>query len=282
MRHRVAARFLTVPALVAASLAWSLPARADVDGFAVNINKAPGTFIVGKDPLTLTAAVSTDRGGQRCSKVRWQLDIKTDGISIDQLRISRIEDDKPFQVRARVGDEDAQLVDVQLDPGQLCQNQTVSSRWDIAFAGPDDGQVDFTVRALDENGRQLSSDDTTSQVLTAVSATPTDSPTESPSPSATPTDDATTGNDDNASGDDATGQNAATDTPQGAGTSDDAAAAGDLNPTSGTPSVLGPGLIIGAVLVFLGVSLLLRIRTRNRKAAQAELPTGFYTMPRRR
>jgi hypothetical protein len=279
MRHRVAARFLTVPALVAASLAWSLPARADVDGFAVNINKAPGTFIVGKDPLTLAAAVSTDRG-ERCRKVRWQLDIKTDGISIDQLRISRIEDDQPFQVRARVGDEDAQLVDAQLDPGQLCRNQTVSARWDIAFAGPDDGQVDFTVRALDENGRQLSSADMTSQVLTAVSATPTGTPTDSPaeSPSPTPADDATTGDDGTA-----TGQDAATDTPQDNSTSRNTEPVGALNPTSGTPTVLGPGLIIGAVLVFLGVSLLLRIRTRNRKAAaEAEIPTGFYTMPRRR
>jgi hypothetical protein len=32
------------------------------------------------------------------------------------------------------------------------------------------------------------------------------------------------------------------------------------------PSLLGPGLIIGAVLVFLGVSLLLRLRLRNRGA----------------
>jgi hypothetical protein len=42
------------------------------------------------------------------------------------------------------------------------------------------------------------------------------------------------------------------------------------------------------VLVFLGVALLLRIRTRNRKAEpawQAEtqtLPTGFYSAPPRR
>jgi hypothetical protein len=59
-----------------------------------------------------------------------------------------------------------------------------------------------------------------------------------------------------------------------------------LDPAAGTPSLLGPGLIIGAVLVFLGVALLLRLRTRNRPEQQPAwqahtqtLPTGFYSPP---
>ena len=106
-----------------------------------------------------------------------------------------------------------------------------------------------------------------SRVVTAVAA----KPSASASPSPTATDDEET-----AVVDDPT-------TP-----AQDPTSAAALNPASGTPSVLGPGLIIGAVLVFLGVALLLRIRTRNRKeqpAWQAEtqnLPTGFYSMQQRR
>ena len=49
----------------------------------------------------------------------------------------------------------------------------------------------------------------------------------------------------------------------------------------GTPSLLGPGLIVGAVLVFLGVGLLLRLRIRNRglKNQRNLTPTSFYPAP---
>jgi len=270
MRHRVTARWTTALALVAASLAWSAPASADVQGFAVNLGQAPATFTIGK-ARTVTAVASTDRA-RRCLKVRWALVVRTEGVSLDQIKITRIENGQGFPVRAQLNGDEAQVLDTRLDPGQLCRNQTVTGRWDISFAGPDDGKVTFEARALEIGGRQLSSAALTSRVVTAVAAKPSPTPSKSPSPSpsASPIEEATEPvADENAPADDPTSQAAA------------------LKPAAGTPSVLGPGLIIGAVLVFLGVALLLRIRTRNRKqpAWQAEtqtLPTGFESMPRRR
>ena len=269
MRHRATARVLTALALVAAFLTWSAPASADVPGFAVNLGQAPATFTIGKAARTMTAVVSTDRG-RRCVKVRWSLVIRTEGISLDQVRVNRIENGQSFPVRAQLTDDEARVVDNQPDPGQLCRNQTVTGRWDVGFTGPDDGKVTLEARAS-EGGRLLSSAELTSRVVTAVAAKPSATPSAPASPTATapPAEEAT-----EAVADDRT---APSEEPTTAA----------LNPAAGTPSVLGPGLIIGAVLVFLGVALLLRIRTRNRRdpAWQAEtqaLPTGFNTMPRRR
>jgi hypothetical protein len=270
MRHRVSARVTTALGLVAASVAFALatspaPASADVDGFQVAMGQTPATFTIGKEARTLTAVASTDRE-RRCFKVRWALVIRTDGVSLDQIRVNRIENGQTFRVRAQLGADEARITDVAPDPGQLCRNQTVTGRWDISFVGPDNGRVTFEARALD-GGRVLSSADASSRVVTAVAAKPSASASASPSPAG-----------------DATEQAVADETPIAQRSSTSAA----LVPTGGTPSVLGPGLIIGAVLVFLGVALLLRIRTRNRKAdpawqAQTQtLPTGFYSMPQDR
>ncbi|MEU4240636.1 hypothetical protein [Actinoplanes sp. NPDC026619] len=270
MRH-LAARVVTALALVAASLAWTSPASAAVQGFAVDIGQSPATFTIGKDASTLTAIASTERQQRRCVKVRWSLTVRTDGISLDQVRVNRIEDGQSFRVRAQLTADEARITDTQLDPGQLCRDQTVSGRWDIAFTGPDNGQVTFEARALDATGRELATASLNSRVLSPVAAKPT-ATSPAPTPSKTATDP-----------DEQVNDNAATPAPA------DTTSAAALKPASGTPSVLGPGLIIGAVLVFLGVALLLRIRSRNRKtdppAWQTEtqtLPTGFYSMPRRR
>jgi hypothetical protein len=275
MRHRVAARFTTALALVAASLFWGpglfwgpvSPAAAAVDGFDVSVGQQPGTFTIGKAARTLTAVATTDRE-RRCRKVRWSLTIRTEGVSLDQLRINRVENGGSFRVRTQVSADEARFLDAQVDPGQLCRGQTVTGRWDVAFAGPDSGTVTFEASALDVGGRELASTSTTSRVVSPVAATP------SATPSATETAAPDDGADDQAAADDQA--------PAGA---DESAAA--LNPAAGTPSVLGPGLIIGAVLVFVGVALLLRLRTRNRRdpAWQTEtqmLPTGFYNAPRRK
>jgi hypothetical protein len=255
-------------------LAWTTsPASAAAEGFAVNIGDNPATFTIGKQARTLTAVATTERQ-RRCVKVRWSLTVRTDGVSLNQVRINRIENGQAFPVRAQLNEDAARVLDVQLDPGQLCRDQTVTGRWDISFTGPDNGEVTFQARALDATGRELASSSLSSRVLAPVAAKPTSaapSPSSSPSPSRTPADEA----DDQQAADPTT--------PAAQRTS-----AAALNPASGTPSVLGPGLIIGAVLVFLGVALLLRIRTRNRKADPAwqtetqTLPTGFYSMPRRR
>jgi hypothetical protein len=282
MRHRLPARINAALALVAASLAIlsltilstlavAAPAAAAVDGFAVKLGGSLATFTVGKQTHSLTAEASTDRE-RRCFKVRWQLTIRTDGISLDQLRVNRVENGQSFRVRAQLGDDAARITDVAADPGQLCRNRTVTGRWDISFTGPDNGRVTFEARALDVGGRELATASATGRVISPVAAKPSPS-SASPSPSKSPTPETT----------EAVVDDQAAPTP-----GETSAAA--LNPAAGTPSVLGPGLIIGAVLVFVGVALLLRIRTRNRKdqqqpAWQTEtqaLPTGFYSMPNRR
>jgi uncharacterized membrane protein len=169
-------------------------------------------------------------------------------------------------VRATVQDDTAVVVDADLDPGELCRGRTVTGRWDIAFTGPDDGSVTFEARAADVDGRVLSSATATSRVISSVADRPSPTPTattESPAPD-----------------EEEPSEEATADTPRNERTSSESTA---LERTSGTPSVLGPGLIIGALLVFLGVGLLLRLRTRNRAlAAESALPTGFYSRPRRR
>jgi hypothetical protein len=264
--RRLAGRVTTALALVAASLIWSAPAMADVPGFEVNIGESPATFTVEKNARSLTAVVSTDRGG-RCRKVRWALVVRTEGVGLDQLRIGRVENDQSFDVQARVEGDAAVVVDTQLDPGELCRGRTVTGRWDIAFTGPDDGSVTFEARAADDTGRVLSSATATSRVVSPVADRPSPEPSESPSPSPEaeeePSEEAAAGN-----------------TPPDRKNSSGSTA---LEPAAGTPSVLGPGLIVGALLVFLGVGLLLRIRTRNRAvAAETAPPTGFYHAPRRR
>ena len=262
MRHRVTARLTTALALVAASLAWGLPAAAAEEGFDVTIGQQPGTLTIGKAPRILTAVVTTDRG-RRCRKVRWAMTIRAEGVSLDQMRVTRVENGGAFRVRSQVDGDTAQLVDEQVDPGELCRGQTVTGRWDVSFDGPDSGTVTFTASALDTGGRELASTSTTSRVVSPVAATPSPSPTESTDP-----------------GEGADQEVAANETPAGEKTS-----AAALNPAAGNQSVLGPGLIIGAVLVFLGVALLLRLRTRNRRepAWQSQtqlLPTGLDTQTR--
>ncbi|GIF01889.1 hypothetical protein [Paractinoplanes rishiriensis] len=263
MRHRVAARFTTALALVAASLAWALPAQAAVEGFDVNIGQQPGTFTIEQNARTLTAVVTTDRDG-RCRKVRWLLTIRTDGVNLDQLRINRVENGGQFRVRSEVDGDVARVVDEQSDPGELCRGRTVTGRWDIGFTGPDSGTVTFAAAALDARGRELAVAETTSRVVSPVAATPSPTPEEEAA------------EEDAAEEDAAAGEAPAGDEPTSAA----------LDPAAGTPSLLGPGLIIGAVLVFLGVALLLRLRTRNRPEQQPAwqahtqtLPTGFYPPP---
>ena len=270
MRHRVSARVTTGLALVAAVLAFFATPAAAADGFQVTIGQAPATFTIGQQARTVTAAVATDRQ-RRCVKVRWALVITTDGISLDQVRVNRVENGQSFRVRVELGADAARITDAQADPGQLCRNQTDSAQWDISFTGPDNGRATFAAHALDLAGRELASAESSSRVVTAVADKPSASPSAKPTPTEAATEEPVAEDQD---------------TPAAKVTT----SASALTPTGGTPSVLGPGLIIGAVLVFLGVALLLRIRTRNRKAAgdpawqtqTQALPTGFYSMPDRR
>lgn len=267
-------RAAALAAAVAAVLSWSAPAFADEQGFSARIGQAPVTFTIGQGAQAVTAVVSTTRDLKRCQKIRWSLTVTTDGVSLDQVRVSRIEGGKVAQVRTQVTADAARIVDQQVDDGQLCQNQNVTGEWAVAFTGPDDGTVTFTAHALSRNGQELATAGVTSRVVTTVANKPTESATASASPSesVSPTPSFS-----------AEPTAAAVLTPSDApSTVDPAAAAAN---TSGL-NVLLPGLIVGAVLVFLGVALLLRLRARNRKSPAwagetQSLPTGFYEYPRR-
>lgn len=260
-------------AVAAATMAWAAPAQADTPGFAVKITSAPDTFTVGGDARTVSAVVSTDRPDlRRCLKVRWALVVSTQGVSLDQIKVSRVENGQSVPVQADLQDDSARVVDAQLDPGQLCRNQTVTAKWTVSFSGPDNGSVTFAARALSQQGRLLASADTSSRVVTAVADKPSKSPaaSASASPSASPT---------------FTPEptKAAVVKPLESSSIDPAALAKN---TSGL-NVLLPGLIVGAVLVFVGIALLLRLRSRNRRNGPPDwhqdtrmLPTGFYNMPR--
>jgi hypothetical protein len=266
MRRPVAALVTAASAVVVATLAWGAPAQADTPGFAVKVAR-PGTFTIGKSAKALTAVASTDKA-RRCHKVRWELSVRTEGISLDQLRITRVENGRSFPAQVNLDEDGARIVDTGLDPGQLCRNRTVSAQWDIGFTGPDDGSVSFEVKAVDAAGRLLATGGADTRVVTAVadgpSATPSASASATPAFTPEPTE--------------------AVAAPVVEPSSAQAAA---LARAGSSTSILGPGLIVGAVLVLLGVLLLVRLRKRNGSGKPGwheetqMLPTGFYNLPSR-
>ena len=266
MRRPVAALVTAASALVAATLVGVAPALADTPGFAVNVARA-GTFTIGKQAKALTAVASTDKA-RRCHKVRWELTVRTQGISLDQLRVTRVENGRSFPARTKLDEDGARIVDTGLDPGQLCRNRTVSAQWDVGFAGPDDGSVSFEVKAVDAAGRLLATGGANSQVVTAVADKPSAGP--SASASATPT-----------------FTPEPTEAVAAPATQPSSAQAAALARAGGSTSILGPGLIVGAVLVLLGILLLVRLRKRNGAGKPGwheetqMLPTGFYNLPSR-
>jgi hypothetical protein len=262
-------------AAAAAALAGAAPAAADTPGFAVKVTQAPDTFTVGKDAHTLSAVVSTssDRLQRRCIKVRWALTISTKGVSLDQVRVTRVENGQSVPIRTQFQGDDARVVDQQVDPGQLCRDQTVSAKWTVSFTGPDNGSVDFTMQAFSQRNLELASAGASARVVTPVAAKPS-----KPSKSATPSPTATFSPE----------PTEAAIAPVAQASSADPAA---LTKTSGSSDALLPGILVGAVLVFVGVALLMRIRKRNRQQQPAgpgwhqdtqTLPTGFYNMPHHR
>jgi hypothetical protein len=269
MPKRYATRAAAALAAAAAALAWAAPAAADLPGFAVKVTQAPDTFTVGKDAHTLSAVVSAskDRLQRRCIKVRWALIISTKGVSLDQVRVNRVENGNSAPVRARFQGEDARVVDERVGPGQLCRDRTVAAKWTVSFTGPDNGSVNFTMQALSQRGQVLATGGASARVVTNVAAKPSKSagasaaPTFSPQPT----------------------EAAVVTLPSSS------AGPAALTRTSNSSSVLLPGLGVGAVLVLAGVALLMRLRRRNRQPAGAGwhqdtqmLPTGFYNMPPRR
>jgi hypothetical protein len=273
VRHR-AALVMTALAVSTAVVALAAPANAALPGFQVKIS-APGQFKAGANAKTVEAVVSTDTV-RRCQKVRWSMLLRVaDGVTFDDVKVTRIENGAEFALQSQIGGDTARLTDVQFDPGQLCRGSTVTSRYDISFAADSPaGRITYQIQALNAASVVLQEAAATSEVAGGAAAPPkaTATPTPTPSKNATPTPEPS-------ESDDAGAGAAATDDP----TDDDAAvvptaevqantAAGE----AGVPSLLGPGLIVGALFVFVGSGILLRLRLRSRAPKGRPMPTSFY------
>jgi hypothetical protein len=255
------AALLTSTLVATALVALPAPAGAVVEGVEVTITELPDEFEAGADPRTVEVVASTDRrpDGQRCRKVRWSLLLQLDGADLDQVRVDRVEEDGAFPLRVQTEGDTARLTDVQLDPGRLCPGRTVTARYRVAFdEDTPTGEVSFQAQAFGANDQLLQAASGASRV-TGEEPAPEPSPSEEATAPAGPSEEAAA--------------------PQAGDTGEPelSAAAG----SGGTPSLLGPGLIIGAVLVFLGVGLLLRIRMRNRSArhSRRSMPRSVYPAP---
>jgi hypothetical protein len=279
VRHRAAALVSTVLAIATATLTLPASASAAEPGVSLQFTRFPRTITAGAGAQTLTAVVSSQQQGKACRKVRWSMLLQVRGVSLDQVKVERVENDEPFAVRVRAQGDQARLTDVQFDPGSLCPGGTVTATYLVAFTDGT-GTATFQVDARDAAGRVLQSATSTSQIQSQASANPdpttppparTESPSADPSPSASESDDtggvAAAGDQDTAS--------------PGAGPAGAQIQPNKTAADARTPSLLGPGLIVGAVLVFLGIGLLLRLRTRNRGLKQQRnlTPTSFYPAP---
>jgi len=265
VRHR-AALAATALAVAVATLALSGRASAVEPGFAVRITDLPATFGAGAESRTLTVVASTDRA--RCQKVRWSLVLRVDGPDLDEIDVDRVEEDGDFPVRVQTDGDTARITDEGLDPGQLCRGRTVTARYQISFGDDaDTGRVLFQPQAFNAAGTLLQEAAGQSPVVGQDPAA-TESPTESPSPSPEPSGtEETEEPDEGVDGE----EPAATGEPEPSEDIDAASASADGE----GPSLLGPGLIVGAVLVFLGVALLLRLRMRSRETARhGAVPAG--------
>ncbi|SDY44971.1 hypothetical protein SAMN05444365_102299 [Micromonospora pattaloongensis] len=233
------------------AVAVATPAAA-APGFSARFTELPDGFAADGRPATVAVVVSrTDRGN--CLKVRWSLVLRAQGLRLDQMRVDRIEEDGSFPVDVRAEGDAARVTDVQLDPGTLCRDRTVTARYRISVAeGAARGRVQLTAEAYDGRLRLLARESATRQVLGDPSPTPsgrTRSP--SPEPSAAESEPV---------------EPAVPPTPSGnsgAGGGQQALDPAADNRGSGLPLI---GFMVGGLLVFFGAGLLVRTAWRMRRA----------------
>ncbi|WP_052164189.1 hypothetical protein [Actinoplanes utahensis] len=177
MRHRIAALAGAVIAGAVLNTAiGATPASADVRGFSVRVT-APDDFTPGAAAKTVTAVVTSEN--RRCRKVRFALLLRS-RVDPEQVRVTRVEDDGPFDTTSTTEGTTTTIVDDALDPGLSCRGRTVTGRWQVAFAGPDGGDVQFEVRAFDEQDTLLTAAGAAAGVEGAAGEE--SSPTPSPPP----------------------------------------------------------------------------------------------------
>jgi hypothetical protein len=259
VRHRTALLY-SILAVAMAVFAVPGPATAAVPGFQVQITELPGQFAVGANPSTVTVVASTD-AGRRCQKVRWSMLMKVNGISLEQVSVDRIEENGSFPLSVQAEGDTARLTDVRLDPGELCPGRTVTARYQVAFAREvTDGEVTLQAEAYDAGERLLQQASATREVVNGSVAAPTPSEEAEPTPSPTEED---------VPDDEPTAQDEPSDEPG-------AIAAVPTSRAGSDAGLLGAGLIVGAVLMFLGVGLLLHLRLRNRRSDRAAAQQPFH------
>ncbi|MEV4628764.1 hypothetical protein AB0J90_21095 [Micromonospora sp. NPDC049523] len=237
----------------------------------------PGQFTAGGDPATISAVVGTSERGE-CRKVRWSLVLRVAGLRLDQVRVDRVEETGSFPVQVRADGDTARLTDTELDPGELCRDRTVTARYRIAFgAEAAGGRVTVTAEAFDARSRLLASGSATRTVAgSRARATPSATrPTGSPSPEATEA---------------APEESAEEEQPDElipVPTEEPVVASGtgggrpDPAANSGRLGLVQVGFLTGALLLFLGVGLLMRVRHRLLGAVTGGAGRGFgRTVPR--
>ncbi|MGW0213546.1 hypothetical protein ACWDXH_04070 [Micromonospora chokoriensis] len=233
-------------------LAAAAPAQA---AFTTELSGLPARFTAGEQVRTVSAVVSrTDRRGG-CVKVRWSMVLSVQGLRLDQVKMDRVEEAGDFPLEIRTEGDVARLTDRQLDPGTLCPGRTVTARYRVAFAeDATQGRVTLAAEAYDANARLLARQTATRSVVAAGGA-----PTSKPTPSATPPK-PTDPPSEPAEEESTAGEEPAADYPVDAAPP----AAGRPVSQSGGFGAVQAAFLLGALLLFLGMGLLLRLRHLTR------------------
>ncbi|MDG4837568.1 hypothetical protein O7631_13660 [Micromonospora sp. WMMD967] len=233
-------------------LAVAAPAQA---AFTTELSGLPARFTAGEQVRTVSAVVSrTDRRGG-CVKVRWSMVLSVQGLRLDQVKMDRVEEAGDFPLDIRTEGDVARLTDRQLDPGTLCPGRTVTARYRVAFAEDvTPGRVTLAAEAYDANSRLLARQTATRSVVAAGGA-----PTSKPKPSVTPTE-PTDPPSEPAEEESTAGEEPAADYPVDAAPP----AAGRPVSQSGGFGAVQAAFLLGALLLFLGMGLLLRLRHLTR------------------
>lgn len=217
--------------------------------------------------------VASKRSGGECLKVRWSMALRVEGLRLDQVEVQRLEEG-PFPVEVRdTGNGQVQFTDARPDPGSLCRNRTVTAKYTLRFADDvRDGRVALEVGALDLRGRLLESTTVTRSVAGGASTTPSAEPSEEPSekPSPTPSSEPTRTA---APVEEAAEQ---TETPAaGVGAGEPI----DATPAGGSSGLLPVGIAVGGMMVFFGLTMLIRARRRlGVQPADTALGRAWYGM----
>ncbi|MEU7587456.1 hypothetical protein AB0A95_14255 [Micromonospora sp. NPDC049230] len=250
-----------VTGVAGAVLTLAAPAQA---AFATEMSGLPARFSAGDQVRTISAVVSqTDRRGG-CAKVRWSMVLSVQGLRLDQVKMDRVEETGDFPLEIQTEGDVARLTDRQLDPGTLCPGRTVTARYRVAFA--DDvtqGRVTLAAEAYDANARLLARQTATRSVVGAVGA-----PTGTPKPTATPS------RPSDPPSEPAEDESTTAEEPVGDYPADAAPPAGRQVAQSGGFGIVQAAFLLGALLLFLGMGLLLRLRHLTRPASdEGEDPT---------